>query len=488
MIEQGAAPDPESRLDDGPLRQQGGALRDRDDQGRRAEHGLPGHRLGDPGLWRRRGHRRLWSRLRLCDGTRIAAGRRPRRGAQEPDRAARTAQIPRPGEPDRRLGRGVCRPTPHPASVSGRCGSHSAPATRAMAKNPAVSKALQPNPKADPILERLAGCAQRWSKRCRAAQGTGLEIRTPSVSSDTAWYQNMFYVNRLAVLLGKKLRQSYKRTSVRKRRRHRGVGKREPEGKQRRLRGRPPRNRQKGRQRKELEESERRLQHVKGRRRKRLQERRKPLDKLILPKRLLRTRPHEKLLMLLLLLPKSLPMKKQPELKLQSKQKRPPLLLANHSHRHSRNQRHSHNHYPPHHPIHSQHHQPMKLSTTVTLPSTPASKPSVPISGTASRKAIRNSSPKSATCAASYAPLSASSSKERAVTNNPPKMSAKPSPKPSLCPAHLSTSADYLAKPSTDALTKEWQVHRGSWRRPPDRAARSATAGPARDARSSRLR
>src|SRR5271170_7816381 len=115
-------------------------------------------------------------------------------------------------------------------------------------------------------------------------------------------------------LLGKKPRQCYKRTSVRKRRRHRGVGKREPEGKQRRLRGRPPRNRQKGRQRKELEESERRLQHMKGRRRKRLQERRKPLDKQILPKRLPRTRPHEKplmqlllLLLLLLLLPKSLP-------------------------------------------------------------------------------------------------------------------------------------------------------------------------------------
>ena len=28
--------------------------RDRDDQGRRAEHGLPGDRLGDPGAWRRR--------------------------------------------------------------------------------------------------------------------------------------------------------------------------------------------------------------------------------------------------------------------------------------------------------------------------------------------------------------------------------------------------------------------------------------------------
>src|SRR3954467_1863004 len=103
-------------------------------------------------------------------------------------------------------------------------------------------------------------------------------------------------------LLGKKPRQSYKRISVKKRRRHRGVGKREQGGKQRRLRGRLPRNRQKGMQRRGLEESEKRLQHVKGRQRKRLQERRKPPDKQILPKRLPRTGPHEKLLMLLLLL------------------------------------------------------------------------------------------------------------------------------------------------------------------------------------------
>ena len=49
----GAAADAERRVDDGHGRQQGGARRDRDDQGRGAEHGLQGDRLGDPGAWRR---------------------------------------------------------------------------------------------------------------------------------------------------------------------------------------------------------------------------------------------------------------------------------------------------------------------------------------------------------------------------------------------------------------------------------------------------
>ena len=39
--------------------QQGGAARDRDDQDRRAEHGVQGRRLGDPGLRRRRNEQRL---------------------------------------------------------------------------------------------------------------------------------------------------------------------------------------------------------------------------------------------------------------------------------------------------------------------------------------------------------------------------------------------------------------------------------------------
>ena len=45
----GAAADAERRVDDGRRRQQGGAEGDRDDQGRRAEHRLPGDRPGDPG-------------------------------------------------------------------------------------------------------------------------------------------------------------------------------------------------------------------------------------------------------------------------------------------------------------------------------------------------------------------------------------------------------------------------------------------------------
>ena len=91
-----AAADPESRVDDGQIRQQGSARRDRDDQSRRAQYGLPGHRLSDPGLWRRRGHRRLRPRLRLCHRARAAARRRARRGAPQPDGPPRIAQIPGP--------------------------------------------------------------------------------------------------------------------------------------------------------------------------------------------------------------------------------------------------------------------------------------------------------------------------------------------------------------------------------------------------------
>ena len=53
MIEQARLLTLQRRLHDGHGRQQGGARRDRDDQGRRAQHGLPGDRLGDPGAWRR---------------------------------------------------------------------------------------------------------------------------------------------------------------------------------------------------------------------------------------------------------------------------------------------------------------------------------------------------------------------------------------------------------------------------------------------------
>ncbi len=52
--------------------------RDRDDQGRRAQHGLPGHRLGDPGPWRRRHLERLWIDAGVCDGALAASRRRAR--------------------------------------------------------------------------------------------------------------------------------------------------------------------------------------------------------------------------------------------------------------------------------------------------------------------------------------------------------------------------------------------------------------------------
>ena len=50
----GAAAHAEGGVDDGRGRQQDGQGRDRDDQGGGAEDGLPGHRLGDAGLRRRR--------------------------------------------------------------------------------------------------------------------------------------------------------------------------------------------------------------------------------------------------------------------------------------------------------------------------------------------------------------------------------------------------------------------------------------------------
>ncbi len=55
----GAPADAEGGRRDGQVRQQGRARRDRDDQGRRAEHGAQGHRLGDTGARRRRRQRRF---------------------------------------------------------------------------------------------------------------------------------------------------------------------------------------------------------------------------------------------------------------------------------------------------------------------------------------------------------------------------------------------------------------------------------------------
>ena len=62
----GAAADAEGGVHDGHGRQQGGARRDRDDQGGGAEHGAAGDRPGDPGARRRRRQRRFPPRRRLC--------------------------------------------------------------------------------------------------------------------------------------------------------------------------------------------------------------------------------------------------------------------------------------------------------------------------------------------------------------------------------------------------------------------------------------
>ena len=66
MIDQARLLTLQGGVDDGHRRQQGRARRDRDDQGRGAEDGLPGDRLGDPGARRRRRLRRLRPRARLC--------------------------------------------------------------------------------------------------------------------------------------------------------------------------------------------------------------------------------------------------------------------------------------------------------------------------------------------------------------------------------------------------------------------------------------
>ncbi len=71
----GPAADAQRRLCDGHGRQQGREGRDRDDQGRRAQHGLPDHRLGHPGPWRRRHLERFWLDPGLRDRAPAAACR-----------------------------------------------------------------------------------------------------------------------------------------------------------------------------------------------------------------------------------------------------------------------------------------------------------------------------------------------------------------------------------------------------------------------------
>ena len=92
--------DPQDRSLDGHGRQQGGPPRDRDDQDRGAEHGVPGRRLGDPGVRRRRDEQRLRAGGDVRDRAPAAARRRTRRSPPQPARQAR-APPPRRQGPDR---------------------------------------------------------------------------------------------------------------------------------------------------------------------------------------------------------------------------------------------------------------------------------------------------------------------------------------------------------------------------------------------------
>jgi acyl-CoA dehydrogenase len=66
----------QGRRHDGQARQQGGARRDRDDQGCRAEYAVPRARPRHPGLWRRRRYRRLRPRRGVRGGASAAHRRR----------------------------------------------------------------------------------------------------------------------------------------------------------------------------------------------------------------------------------------------------------------------------------------------------------------------------------------------------------------------------------------------------------------------------
>ena len=82
----GAPAGAERRGQDGSPRQQGGAARDRDDQGRGAGDAELRGRLGDPGARRRRRHHRLRSRPHRCERAHDAHRRRAGRSAPQPDR------------------------------------------------------------------------------------------------------------------------------------------------------------------------------------------------------------------------------------------------------------------------------------------------------------------------------------------------------------------------------------------------------------------
>ncbi len=92
MIEQSRLLDAECGPHDGHGRQPGREGGDRDDQGRGAEHGLPGDRLGHPGAWRRRHQQRFRPGRSLRHRAPASPGGRPGRSPSQPDRPPRIAQ------------------------------------------------------------------------------------------------------------------------------------------------------------------------------------------------------------------------------------------------------------------------------------------------------------------------------------------------------------------------------------------------------------
>ncbi len=81
MIEQARLLTLNAALRDGHGRQQGREGRDRDDQGRRAQHGLPDHRLGRSRPMAAAARERFWVDPGLCHGAPAPSGRRSGRGS-----------------------------------------------------------------------------------------------------------------------------------------------------------------------------------------------------------------------------------------------------------------------------------------------------------------------------------------------------------------------------------------------------------------------
>ena len=115
-----AAAVPQGRGHDGQRRQQGGAGRDRDDQGRRAADGAQDHRRRDPGVRRRpacrtmSGWRALMPRSARCGSptgrTRCTAGRSPGWSSRSIDERAADSTKRRSGAGSRPMSKGFAGP------------------------------------------------------------------------------------------------------------------------------------------------------------------------------------------------------------------------------------------------------------------------------------------------------------------------------------------------------------------------------------------